>query len=125
MKRAMLYITAVCFAELVSADIATTKHINSFSPDALYVSTTQVLTSMAGARESGYNNALYIEPSNPVKKEHQNSPATAVSITATLNEDNSPRRKPRKRHPFATGKDDSLYHPNSLTRKLSEIKVPP
>ncbi|HET7817964.1 MAG TPA: hypothetical protein VFL70_01520 [Bacteroidia bacterium] len=117
--------TTVCFTELASADVTTTKHINLFSPDALYVSTTHALASITGTRESGYNNALYIEPSDPVKKEHRNFPAVAPSTTAALNEDNSQRKKPRKRHPFATGKDDSLYHPNSLTQKLSEIKVPP
>ena len=116
--------TTLCFTELITANAVSTKQFHLVYPDALYVNTTCTFTSITGTRESGYDYALYLESSHPVKKEHQNSPA-ALSSTAILNEDHSQRKKSRKKYPSATGKDHSLYRHDSLSQRLCKTKMPP
>jgi hypothetical protein len=125
MKRAMLYISAICFTEIASADVSLTEHAKISCPDALYVNTHSIPGIIPRNGTGSFKNTTYITPLHPYKKEQGSSASLAIHAIANPGEENSLRKKSRKKHPFAMGKDDLTYNPNFKKPRVLPLKIPP
>ncbi len=122
----MLYISLICFAEISFAEATATEHLNSIVyPDALYVSNQHISSTILGNGTIAYTSPLFIAPSSDAKQEQRGSHALAGNTAAIVTEENFPRKKSKKRHPFARGKDDTGYNPNFLRTRHFQLKIPP
>ena len=121
----MLYMPVICFTEIASADVSFREYPKICYPDGLYVNTTYTLGIISRNWTDIYKNATYITPLHPDKKEQGTSSSLVINTAANLPEENSLRKRPKKRHLFVTGKDDAISNPNLKNTKTLRVKIPP
>ncbi len=127
MKRAVLLISAICFTEITSAEVATTEYFKIHTPDALYVNTLYIsdITLLRSVNQ-GTNN-FFIKQDNPIKKKKSDLPSIATNNVAILSEKNFSQKRMRKKRPFTNTKREgnNIYHPVHLHTQFALSRPPP